>query len=275
MKRLASIPGEYFTDGGLEYNCPGPVALMEAQNLFPGRPEPIFLSAGCGRYVNERQGHESWFQRSCVHRLHKSHMKSLRADLQYKRHFGASTNFNRIDLDMGMEKPALDQVDALPRVCKMVESRLISDPNFYESQVVPTAYLWTASMFCFEFLRWPSYHEGRWRCDGYIFCRYPDRQKLIEQLREKFSLFGRFVIDGHSFEFEFPTEVKFSLSSLEEIFKISLHRDEQRANISGFPNTAMNILKAQIDTQRGQAPYRRKRKCEEEITLQPYKRNRS
>lgn len=112
------MPDEYFSDGAMEHNYPGRIAKPEARALWPRNSEPIFLTAGCGDYTDSHyQGRNTWFDRSCFNRLHRWHMKSINADHQYKEHRGNSTGFNRLDIYMNIQKPELDQIEALPLIC--------------------------------------------------------------------------------------------------------------------------------------------------------------
>jgi len=274
-KQVASMPGESFEDGGLKHNYPGRVALAEAKSLFPRHAAPIFLAAGCGKYANDdRKKKESWFVGSGLDRLHRYHRDSLDANHQFEQHHGESTNLNRLNLSMAMERPALDQVEALPQICRQVDFIIASDSQLHETQIRPTAFLWTASMLCFEFVKRPTWCGNGLHCVGYIFCRYPNRQKLTEQLRERFGEDGGFVIGDEGFDFEIPREIVFTLPSLNEEFSIRLHCHDQEAPISGFPSTAGEILALQTDWHRGQAKSNKKRNLEENADCRPLKKMR-
>jgi len=265
--------GEYFTDGGLAHNYAGRVAQDEARGLWPKSPEPLFLTAGCGKYTEAQyEGKNTWVDRSCFNRLKREHMKSLSADRQFLDHCGNSSNLNRLNIRMRMQRPALDQVEALPQICDKADSIIATDQQFFEEQLRPAAFRWTASMFCFEFKQQPRYENSAFHCIGYVFCRFPEESNLIEALSRKYEDLSEFLVAGKAFPFKLPTTIEFKLLSLEESFEIRFRYDEQGAGaaISGFPNTANNVLALQKDWHRG----RKKRRFEHEGDAHPSKKPR-
>lgn len=257
---IRSMPDEYFSDGAMGHNYPGRIAKPEARALWPRNSEPIFLTAGCGDYTDSHyQGRNTWFDRSCFNRLHRWHMKSINADHQYKEHRGNSTGFNRLDIYMNIQKPELDQIEALPLICSTADSIIANDRQFLKEQIRPAAFLWMASMFCFELEKKPKVENGIIQCIGSIFCRFPDDTNLVTQLNRRYQDNGNFIIGAKPFAFEIPTKVEFGVSSLEEQIEIRFCCDNQAAAISGFPNSAYNVWEIQEDWHRGQ-----KRKLEYE-----------
>lgn len=255
------------------HNYPGRVAQDEARGLWPKKSEPLFLTAGCGIYSDAHyQGKNTWLDRSCFNRLHRWHMKSIRPDLQFLEHCGKSSSFNRLDIEMRMQKPAIDQVEALPQICNKADSIIATDKQFSNDRIRPSAFLWTAAMFCFEFKEQPEKKDSAFHCIGYVFCRFPEESNLTKALNAKYENISEFLVAGKAFPFGLPITIEFELSSLERKFEIRFRYDEQEfgAPISGFPNTANNILALQKDWHRG----RKKRRFEHQGDTKPSKKPR-
>lgn len=289
------MPGEYFSDGALEHIYPGRIALAEAGDLFPKSSRPILLAAGCGTYnEDEYHGKNSWAERSFLNRIHRGYTKGMRPDLEYKKHCDeykehcneykeccddcnehcdVTAKLNRLDPDMRMRRPALDQVNALPQICERADSIISSDPGFHEDQIRPASFLWTASMFCFEFVRWPTLKEHGISCEGFVFCRYPDNQELIDRLKSRYQGNSGFKVGDTWFDFELPTRIEFERPNLDDEFEISFRHNDQEAVISGFPITSRKILELQSNWHRGQERSWRKRPLEHDYSFESNKKS--
>jgi len=202
-------------------------------------------------------------------------MRSIRPDLQFMEHCRTSSAiFNRLDISMELQRPAMDDLETLPDICDRADSIIASDQHYYKQQIRPVGFLWTASMFCFEFIERPVYRECGLQCIGSIFCRYPCNEKLVVQLNRRYKDHGAFIIGGTWFAFELPMEVRFKLSSLDQQVDIRFRCDDHEVAISGLPNSASNVLEAQNHYHRGQEISWKKRRLEHDSDTRPLKRAR-
>ena len=237
-----------FQDGGMEHNYPGSIAKTEGKKLFPKKPSYLMVTIGCG-IQNRRVLTKS--KPSCLHRFYNSSMKNIDPHHQYE--ISRLSDFEktiRLDPVLNMEETTLDDVEAIAELQQKLGQIFKSD-RVFRAQIKITAWSLIASLFYFEFEREPEPHGSCFSCNAKISCRYSDTLDLYAKLLTRYRNKAVFQVNNQIVMFKLPCRVKFQLPNLTRPFDVLMKFEDQEASITGFPDTAENLLDLQKNCLRG------------------------
>ncbi|KAL9078314.1 MAG: hypothetical protein Q9157_002777 [Trypethelium eluteriae] len=259
-----------FQDGGLRYNNPLNVALLEHGFLWPGKGEPDFaLSLGTGTSEAKgdafASGPQSPVRDRFLPRLYKTFMLNLDGEKAWHELVNnlppeRTMRYHRLNLTLKGPEPAIDDVAAMSLLKGYAEEKIAMD-----AQITSLLDSMHASMFFFELDDVPSFIDDAHQCSGHIFCRIelppPGKAALLLRLTESSTYF---LVNGVPLAsvgpetkkkaLSFRRRVRFQVPCLDDSVGISIRGLTTRPrSISGMPKT----LKQLIQLQRLKAPFGR------------------
>lgn len=234
-----TLGSRVYSDGGMRFNCAGPVADSEAK-LHCGRAPDYRFSFGCGIFRQPTNTKTSW-----IHRVIHSSLQGLDANAQYEASLlshDSTMNRTRFNPVLDMNEIPLDDISIDHQVQQATRSALTSQA--WTSKIAEGAWQMVASLFCFAFIREPVYEakSRTFSCVGTVFFRYPEHyQAFVDQYGVSTWLETVDTLTGDMIPVSVKHQVMFSIESRHQPFDIRLRCHSKDASISGFPDSAEQI----------------------------------
>ncbi|KAH8194108.1 hypothetical protein TruAng_011729 [Truncatella angustata] len=188
-----------FQDGGLMFNNPASIAVLEAEAVYRNAAEPslvVSLGTGSSKLSNPVTTNARHFLRDSfparVYRAFWKSSDSKRAWQQLINHTKLSTTSDlfRFDIEFDGRGPALDDVGEMEEIGRLARESILESPA-----LVRLAQRIRAELFIFELDPVSPFRftKGVFECHGHISCRLgPATDELsvfIAQLKESSALF--------------------------------------------------------------------------------------
>ena len=251
-----------FQDGGLRYNNPLSIALLEHGFLWPEKGDPDFaLSLGTGTSEGNGNafavGPQSPVRDRFFSRLYKTFMLNLDGEQAWRELINTlppekKPRYHRLNLSLKGPEPAIDDAAAMTLLKSYAEKSVASAAQF--SSLLDSMY---ASMFFFELDDIPSFTGDSYHCCGHIFCRLElpphGKDALLARL---IGLSAHFLINGTPLSsvgaeskkksLSYRRRVRFEAASLNDLVGISIQGFTSRPrSISGMPKTLHQLIRLQ------------------------------